>query len=83
MASTLRRTIKEKYQANQPGRGYEGSVSTRGLYVLNHIMAPVVFIELGNIHHRRDQVRLLEANNRQAVANWFCDGILADFRASR
>jgi len=83
MAETLQRTVREKYQASQPGRGYKGFVSTRGLYTLSHIEVPVVFIELGNIHNPRDQVRLLEPNNRQAIANWLCDGILRDFRDSR
>jgi N-acetylmuramoyl-L-alanine amidase len=83
MAGTLLQTIRRKYQASQPGRGYQGFVSTRGLYTLNHIEVPVVFIELGNIHNPRDQVRLLEPNNRQAMANWLCDGILRDFRDPR
>jgi len=82
-ALTLRDTIRENYRENQPGRVYKGTVTTRGLYVLNHSRAPLVFIELGNIHHARDQVRLLEANNRQAVANWLCEGVLADVRKSR
>jgi N-acetylmuramoyl-L-alanine amidase len=83
LALTLRSTIRQNYRESQPGRGYEGTVTTRGLYVLNHSKAPLVFIELGNIHHARDQVRLLESNNRQAVANWLCEGFLADFKKSR
>jgi N-acetylmuramoyl-L-alanine amidase len=83
LALTLRSTIRENYRESQPGRGYEGTVTTRGLYVLNHSKAPLVFIELGNIHHARDQVRLLKENNRQAMANWLCEGILADVKKSR
>lgn len=81
LAETLRRVIRANYQKHQPGRGYEGSVTTRGLYVLNNVAAPLVFLELGNIHHPRDQERLLEANNRQAVANWLREGILADYES--
>ncbi len=83
LAQTLRDTIRQNYRENQPGRGYEGSVTTRGLYVLNKCDAPLVFMELGNIHHARDQVRLVEANNRQAIANWLCEGVIADFKRSR
>ncbi|MFM1944010.1 MAG: hypothetical protein RI897_2992 [Verrucomicrobiota bacterium] len=83
LAQTLQDTIRKNYRENQPGRGYEGSVTTRGLYVLNHCDAPLVFMELGNIHHARDQVRLVEANNRQAIANWLCEGVIADYKSSR
>lgn len=82
-ALTLRDTIRQNYRESQPGRGYEGTVTTRELYVLKHCRAPLVFIELGNIHHVRDRERLLEANNRQAVANWLCEGVLADVRKNR
>jgi N-acetylmuramoyl-L-alanine amidase len=83
MAETLRGTVREKYEAHQPGRGYEGFVSTRDLYTLKHIAVPMVFIELGNVHHPRDQLRLMEPDNRQAMANWLCDGILRDFERTR
>jgi N-acetylmuramoyl-L-alanine amidase len=82
LALTMRDTIRKNYRENQPGRGYEGSVTTRGLYVLKHCNAPLVFMELGNIHHARDQVRLVEANNRQAIANWLCEGVIADYKHS-
>ena len=35
-----------------------------------------VYIELGNIQNELDQVRLIENNNRQAIANWLTDGFL-------
>lgn len=74
-AETLLETIKKKYQEAQPGRGYEGSISTRNLYILNHTIPTVTFIELGNIQHSRDQQRIMVANNRQAIANWLKDGL--------
>jgi len=82
LANTLRRTVEEKYRLNQPGRGYQGSVSTRNLYMLKETHPPAVFLELGNIHHPRDQERLTEPNNRQALANWLCEGILRDYAVS-
>jgi N-acetylmuramoyl-L-alanine amidase len=35
-----------------------------------------VYIELGNIKNPLDQDRLVIQNNRQAVANWLCEGLL-------
>lgn len=80
LASTLRNSIERKYQLKQPGRGYYGDVSTRNLYMLKKTIPTAVFIELGNIHHPRDQQRLIYENNRQALARWMCDGVTEDFQ---
>ena len=79
LASTMRNSIERKYQMKQPGRGYSGDVSTRKLYMLEKTTPTAVFIELGNIHHARDQQRLIFENNRQAIARWMCDGVMEDF----
>lgn len=76
IANTLLETIEEKYKAAQPGRGYNGSVSARGLYMLRNTVPVTVYIELGNIQNEQDQIRLVEKNNRQAIANWLTDGFL-------
>ena len=76
----MRNSIEKKYQLKQPGRGYGGAVSTRHLYMLDKTIPPAVFIELGNIHHARDRQRLIIENNRQALANWLCDGVIDDFQ---
>ena len=76
IASTLLETIESKYRAAQPGRGYNGSVSARGLYMLRNTVPVTVYIELGNIQNEQDQIRLIEKNNRQAIANWLTDGFL-------
>ncbi|MGK0239947.1 MAG: N-acetylmuramoyl-L-alanine amidase [Candidatus Pelagisphaera sp.] len=78
LATDLRDTMKAKYKAAQPNRSYEGTVSTRNLYMIDHTTPPVVFMELGNIHNVRDQKRILQSGNRQALANWLCQGILND-----
>lgn len=83
LAVTMRNSIERKYQLRQPGRGYTGDVSTRNLYMLAKTMPTAVFIELGNIHHARDQQRLIFENNRQALARWLCDGVMEDFQKSR
>lgn len=77
-ANTLLNTIESKYNKAQPGRGYQGSVTSRNLYMLNNCMPPAVYIELGNIQNPLDQVRFIEVNNRQAIANWLCDGFIKD-----
>lgn len=76
IAHTLLETIEKKYNAAQPGRGYNGSVSARGLYMLRNCIPVTVYLELGNIQNEQDQVRLIEKNNRQAIANWLTDGFL-------
>lgn len=76
VATTLLNTFEQKYEEAQPGRGYRGSVSSRGLYMLRHCKPVTVYMELGNIQNPRDQVRLIEQNNRQAIANWLTDGFL-------
>jgi len=82
LANTLKQTFEKKYAMHQPNRGYSGNVSARNLYVIKNSVAPAVFIELGNINHTRDQQRFINPDNRQAVANWLRDGLIADFKKS-
>ncbi len=79
LATNLLQTFDSKYRQHQPGRGYHGSVSARNLYVIKNTYPPAVFIELGNINHTRDQQRFLKSDNRQALANWLCEGLIKDF----
>ncbi len=76
LARTLLAKVDEKYALNQPGRGYEGSISTRDLHVLSQAKPTAVYIELGNIKNKKDQDRFIIADNRQAVANWLCEGVI-------
>lgn len=80
LANTLRETFEQKYAEHQPNRGYSGDVSERNLYVIKNSYPTAVFIEIGNINHRRDQRRLIIPDNRQALANWMCEGLIKDFR---
>lgn len=82
LATTLKETFEQKYAIHQPTRGYQGSVSERNLYVIKNSLPTSVFIELGNINHFRDQQRFIIPDNRQAVANWLLDGLIADFKKS-
>ncbi len=83
LALNLQETFDSKYRQHQPGRGYQGSVSDRELFVVKNSYPPAVFIELGNINHKRDQQRFIIENNRQAVANWLYEGLLKDFGNNR
>jgi N-acetylmuramoyl-L-alanine amidase len=35
-----------------------------------------IYAELGNIRNSRDQKRFIIEDNRQAVANWLCEGLM-------
>ncbi|GAB5466003.1 MAG: hypothetical protein Kapaf2KO_14390 [Candidatus Kapaibacteriales bacterium] len=76
IANTLRDMMEKKYKAAQPNRGYEGSVSTRNLYVIRKTKPVCTFIELGNIQNERDKLRIIKPDNRQAIANWLTDGLI-------
>lgn len=82
LASTLRQTFDRKYDKHQPNRGFSGTLSSRSLYVLRHTQPASVFVELGNIQNQRDQQRFMINNNRQALANWICEGFVKDYRAN-
>ncbi len=82
-ATVLQRTFKNKYSEHQPGRGYQGTVSSRNLYVLKNAYPTGVYIELANINHQRDIKRLIIPDNRQAVANWLSQGLVTDFNTNK
>lgn len=82
-AKILKNTFEEKYKKNQPNRGYKGTVSNRDLYVVTQSKPVTVYIELGNIHHARDQQRIIQPDNRQALANWLSEGLIRDFRQNK
>lgn len=76
LAETLFETVRQKYAVNQPGRSYQSTVTARNLHMLRETEPTAVFIELGNIQNKRDQERLIVDNNRQAIANWLCTGLI-------
>lgn len=82
LATTLRATFDRKYDKHQPNRGFSGTLSSRNLYVLRHTQPSPVFVELGNIQNQRDQQRFMIDNNRQALANWICEGFVKDYKAN-
>ncbi|MBN1479759.1 N-acetylmuramoyl-L-alanine amidase [candidate division KSB1 bacterium] len=75
LAQTLHQRVQKEYAEHQPGRGYGGTVTWRDLYMLQNVQPTTVYIEVANIRNKLDQDRLVIVNNRQAVANWLCEGI--------
>lgn len=80
LAERIRETFENKYDKHQPGRGFDGNVSARDLFVLRRTNPAAVFLELGNIQNARDRQRLILRNNRQALAEWICNGIIKDYQ---
>lgn len=83
LAQTIERTFEQKYGLHQPNRGFDGSVSARGLYVLVNAVPVSVFVELGNIQNAFDQRRFVLSSNRQALAKWLMEGFIADYRKEK
>lgn len=77
-ATTLLNTVKKKYEQFQSGRGYEGTVEDRDLFMLRETEPTAVYIELGNIQNKLDQKRIILESNRQALADWLYEGLLQD-----
>lgn len=80
LADNIRNTFERKYAAHQPGRGFNGTVSERNLFVLNHTQPVATFLELGNMQNERDRKRIVMSSNRQALAEWICQGIIRDYQ---
>lgn len=76
LAKIMLKTVKDKYAEHQKNRNYDGIVKDRNLYATREILTPLVYIELGNITNEYDQKRLVLENNRQALANWFSEGLI-------
>lgn len=76
--SVLLATLRDQYERVQPGRGYRGTVEYRNLYVLRNTKPVATLVELGNIRHPKDQVRLTRAFNRRALAEWLLRGLLRE-----
>lgn len=83
LANRIQSTFRAKYDRHQPNRGFDGTVSERNLFVLRRAVPISVFMELGNIQNAQDQKRLVIADNRQALANWITEGIVADYQSSK
>ena len=83
LAKSIYKTFERKYKEFQPNRGYQGTLGPRGLYLINKTLPAMTYIEVGNIQNRKDQRRILDPDNRQALAKWISEGVIADYEASK
>lgn len=82
LAENIHETFRKKYARFQPNRTYSGTFEDRtNLYVVKNTLPPTAFIEIGNLRNTQDQKRILDPDNRQALANWICEGVLLDYES--
>lgn len=74
-AKRMQGTFADKYKKYQE-RDYNGSVSTRPLYVLRASDPEPIFIELANIRNEEDRKRILVPRNRQLLAEWMAESFI-------
>jgi N-acetylmuramoyl-L-alanine amidase len=79
-SQTLLREMEAQYRRHQPNRGFHGHIGYRNLFILRELKPPAIMIEVGNFQNALDRERILNHNNRQAVANWLTNGFIADFK---
>ncbi|MEZ4969427.1 MAG: N-acetylmuramoyl-L-alanine amidase [Flavobacteriaceae bacterium] len=80
LAESIHETFLNKYRQYQPNRTYEGTFADRsGLYLIKNTLPAMAYIEVGNIKNKKDQKRILDPDNRQALAKWISEGVLLDY----
>ena len=80
LAENIQNTFQKKYTQYQPNRMYSGTVGSRSsLYLIKNTLPAMVYIELGNIKNKKDQRRILNYQNRDAMAKWIVEGLITDF----
>lgn len=83
LAESIHNTFKNKYKKFQPNRSYSGTFEDRSnLYLVKKTLPAMTFIEIGNIRNKKDQRRILDYDNRQALAKWISEGVLLDFETN-
>ena len=76
LANNVQDVFAQKYAKYRAGSQYEGSVSTRNLYMLRVPYPTTLYVELANIKNEADRKRILPSTNRQALANWLYEGLV-------
>ena len=80
LAESIHKTFETKYKKYQPNRVYSGTFEDRSsLYLVKKTHPAMAFIEIGNIRNKEDQRRILDPENRQALAKWISEGVLLDY----
>ncbi len=75
-AIDIQKVFEEKYQMYRKTKEYNGTVTSRPLYVVRHSKPEPIFVELANIHNPEDRKRILIPKNRQLLADWITEGFL-------
>ncbi|WP_350289966.1 N-acetylmuramoyl-L-alanine amidase [uncultured Croceitalea sp.] len=84
LAESIHQTFLKKYIKFQPNRGYQGTFEDRsGLYMVKETLPAMAYIEVGNIRNKKDQRRILDPDNRQALAKWISEGAILDYESSK
>ena len=82
LAESIHATFQKKYKRFQPYRNYTGTFTDRSnLYMVKNTLPAMAYIELGNIKNGKDKRRILDPNNRQALAKWISEGIILDYES--
>ena len=80
LAESIHKTFQAKYKEYQPNRNYAGTFEDRtSLYLVKKTHPAMTFIEIGNIRNAKDQRRIVDPDNRQALAKWISEGVLLDY----
>ncbi|PIB26341.1 N-acetylmuramoyl-L-alanine amidase family protein [Maribacter sp. 4G9] len=80
LAESIHKTFDAKYRQYQPNRNYSGTFEDRtSLFLVKKTHPAMTFIEIGNIRNEKDQRRILDPDNRQALAKWISEGVILDF----
>ncbi len=80
LAESIHKTFQRNYKKYQPNRIYSGTFEDRtSLYLVKKTYPAMTFIEVGNIRNKKDQQRILDPDNRQALAKWISEGVLLDY----
>ncbi len=75
LASRVHKVFESKYAEHQKNRGYTGKMHEKAFYVIKKTSPPAILIELGNIKNAKDHKRILNPENRDALAKWIVEGI--------
>ena len=82
LAESIHETFQKKYRRFQPNRNYTGTFTDRSnLYMVKNTLPAMAYIELGNIKNGKDKRRILNPDNRQALAKWISQGIILDYES--
>lgn len=83
IAQKLQQTFDRQYDLIRPNRGYRGRVIQRSRLYTLRIAGPVTtLVELGNINHPGDQLRIIQPDISQFIASWLTPGFIEDTKTS-